>query len=190
MRKTIFIILSLVATVTTLSAATPDFAYPQTVIADCEKRLSSLDGATGQKADISRAECLLDIVYARGLVDQQSYFNAPALVDSVARQITDPAVRALVRLIDADVYSSIYNASAYRYDQVKTPDRPCRPTSRSGTAASSVPSSTALSMRRSLSTASPAVSRSPTSRLSSPPMRQRAISIRPSTTLSPSRHRA
>lgn len=124
MRKTILIILSLVATVTALSAATPDFAYPQTVIADCEKRLSSLDGATGQKADISRAECLLDIVYARGLVDQQSYFNAPALVDSVARQITDPAVRALVRLIDADIYSSIYNASAYRYDQVKTPDQP------------------------------------------------------------------
>lgn len=124
MRKTIFIILSLVATVTTLSAATPDFAYPQTVIADCEKRLSSLDGATGQKADISRAECLLDIVYARGLVDMQNYFTAPALVDSVARQITDPAVRALVRLIDADIYSSIYNASAYRYDQVKTPDQP------------------------------------------------------------------
>ncbi len=124
MRKTILIILSLVATVMALSAATPDFAYPQTVIADCEKRLSSLDGSAGQKADISRAECLLDIVYARGLVDQQSYFNAPALVDSVARQITDPAVRALVHLIDADIYSSIYNASAYRYDQVKTPDQP------------------------------------------------------------------
>ena len=182
MRKTIFIILSLVATVTTLSAATPDFAYPQTVIADCEKRLSSLDGATGQKADISRAECLLDIVYARGLVDQQSYFNAPALVDSVARQITDPAVRALVRLIDADVYSSIYNASAYRYDQVKTPDRPLP-------ADISVLSSTALSMRLSLSTASPAVSRLPTFRLSSPPMRQRAISIRPSMTSSSSRPR-
>ncbi len=124
MRKAISILLLSLAAIMGLSAATPDFAYPQTVIADCEKRLSSLDGATGQKADISRAECLLDIVYARGLVDQQSYFNAPALVDSVARQITDPAVRALVRLIDADVYSSIYNASAYRYDQVKTPDQP------------------------------------------------------------------
>lgn len=107
-----------------LSAATPDFAYPQTVIADCEKRLSSLDGATGQKADIGRAECLLDIVYARGLVDMENYFTAPALVDSVARQISDPAVKALVSLIDADIYSSIYNANAYRYNQVNTPDQP------------------------------------------------------------------
>lgn len=124
MRKTIFILLCIVVAVTGLSAATPDFAYPQTVIADSEKRLSALGSATGQPADISRAECLLNIVYARGLVDQQSYFNAPALVDSVARQITDPAVMALVRLIDADIYSSIYNANAYRYNQVKTPDFP------------------------------------------------------------------
>lgn len=124
MRKTIFILLCIVVAVTGLSAATPDFAYPQTVIADSEKRLSALGSATGQPADISRAECLLDIVYARGLVDQQSYFKAPALVDSVARQITDPAVMALVRLIDAEIYSSIYNANAYRYNQVKTPDFP------------------------------------------------------------------
>ena len=124
MRKTISIILFIVMAVTRLSAAEPDFAYPRTVIADSEKRLASLEGVTGLKADIDRAECLLDMVYARGLVDRQNYFKAPALVDSVAHQITSPAVKALVDLISADIYSGIYNHDAYRYNQVNTPDQP------------------------------------------------------------------
>jgi len=100
----------------------PDFAFPQKVIADAEKRLKQAsDDGNGPR--IVRA--IMDYGLAQKSLKKTS--EAIKLLTDEIDKATDPATRSMLNLILAEVYATVYNEDQWVYDQRKTPDTPLPP---------------------------------------------------------------
>lgn len=95
--------------------AVPDFAYPQEVIKNARKNLD---------AGRDPLRCLLEITVAERSIDPDTIFTLPALVeDYIAKAGTD-ADKAMLTAFEAEIYTSIYKDSRWKYNNVDAPLMP------------------------------------------------------------------
>jgi len=92
----------------------PDFAYPKTVIANSEKDLRD---AIGRKDDIAALRAMINMEMAQVMITTDSTGKALSMIEENSAKMTDTSVRALSDLLLADLYSRIYNADRWTYDQ-------------------------------------------------------------------------
>lgn len=107
------------------SAATkPDFAFPKKVSATA---LRSFERALDTGDAPASVRALIDYGLAQGAVDNDSLSRVFTLLDRGRRAMTDPTARAVYDLLEADIYTAIYNANRYTYDARKMPLSPLPP---------------------------------------------------------------
>jgi len=97
--------------------ASPDFAFPQTVIQDAESHLKTAEG-------LSRMKAVMEIVTAKSSIDPDSLFSMPAFISSVSKTERDAEVQGLMVLYEAYVVNRIYQRRSWNYDMVQAPDFP------------------------------------------------------------------
>lgn len=98
----------------------PDFAYPKTVIANSEKDLRD---AIGRKDDIAALRAMINMEMAQVMITTDSTGKALSMIEENSAKMTDTSVRALSDLLLADLYSRIYNADRWTYDQRQYPSQ-------------------------------------------------------------------
>ncbi len=97
--------------------ASPDFAFPQTVIQEAESHLKTAEG-------LSRMKAVMEIVTAKSSIDPDSLFSMPAFISSVSKTERDAEVQGLMVLYEAYVVNRIYQRRSWKYDMVQAPDFP------------------------------------------------------------------
>lgn len=112
----------------------PDFAYPATVENDASRLLASVAGKTGETADLTRLRATLELLTAQRMIDWDSQAKMPPLVDSLAREQSTALGRAVMLILEADIYNNIYTRNRWKYDAVSAPllPLPADPTEWSG----------------------------------------------------------
>lgn len=104
------------------SAKKPDFAFPTKVEANADKRL---DEALEAHDAPGALRALIDWTVARNLTHPDGFTQALVeRIDSVGTQISDPAGRALARLLQARVVSEIYESDSWKYNRRELPLQP------------------------------------------------------------------
>lgn len=100
----------------------PDFAYPQTVEANALKTLASVDGETGEEANVARLRAVLEICAAREAIDYENAFKQPAFIAGLIAALgEDKSAKALFLTLEAQKYFSIYMEQSWKYDRVDAP---------------------------------------------------------------------
>lgn len=99
----------------------PDFAFPKTVSANAEKSLASALKAN-DGPEITRA--LIDYYLARTRIDRANAASALARIDSVCAASADPVLKAILLTLQADIYTAVYSADRWKYDQRDLPVTP------------------------------------------------------------------
>lgn len=94
--------------------ASPDFAFPQTVIQDAEAHLKTAQG-------LSRMKAVMEIVTAKSSIDNDSLYNMPAFIASLAKSEQDAKVRGLMLLYEANTLNRIYDQNRWKFDRVQSP---------------------------------------------------------------------
>ena len=92
--------------------ATPDFAYPQKVIASAQKNLD---------AGLDPLRCLLEITTAERAINPDTIFTLPSLVNGFVAKAKTDADRAMLTAFEAELYASIYQDNMWRYNRVDAP---------------------------------------------------------------------
>ena len=92
--------------------ATPDFAYPQKVIASAQKNLD---------AGLDPLRCLLEITTAERAINPDTIFTLPSLVNGYVAKAKTDADRAMLTAFEAELYASIYQDNMWRYNRVDAP---------------------------------------------------------------------
>lgn len=97
----------------------PDFAYPQTVITDAEKSLSTATNGA------DRLRAVLEICAAREMIDPDTIFSLPAFVrEQMMTAGLSDADRAMFTSYEAQLYRNIYGNNRFKYDRVDAPLEP------------------------------------------------------------------
>ena len=91
---------------------TPDFAYPQKVIASAQKNLD---------AGLDPLRCLLEITTAERAINPDTIFTLPSLVNGYVAKAKTDADRAMLTAFEAELYASIYQDNMWRYNRVDAP---------------------------------------------------------------------
>ena len=114
----------LISSIMASAATKPDFAFPKkvsaTALRNFERALETGDAPASVRA-------LIDYGLAQGAVDNDSLPRVLAMLDRGRRAMTDPTARAVYDLLEADIYTAIYNANRYTYDARKMPLSPLPP---------------------------------------------------------------
>ncbi|MGM9862009.1 MAG: hypothetical protein ACI30W_05375, partial [Muribaculaceae bacterium] len=109
MRNTIICIMALLMPALARGGA-PDYAYPQTVIANAEAALSK---ALARDDGPAKAEALLQIITAKRMIDPDSIVAMPARVSAVAAGERDDATRAVLLALEAATTDKMYDSRLY-----------------------------------------------------------------------------
>lgn len=96
----------------------PDFAYPKTV---SKNALASLDKALADGDGKLLVRALIDYSLAEKAVDNDSMQPVLNKIADIATRERDVATRAMLSLLQADIYTSIYQANRWIYDNRKLP---------------------------------------------------------------------
>lgn len=94
--------------------ASPDFAFPQTVIQDAEAHLKTAQG-------LSRMKAVMEIVTAKSSIDRDSLYQMPVFIGSIAKSERDAKVRGLMLLYEANTLNRIYGQNRWKFDRVQAP---------------------------------------------------------------------
>lgn len=94
--------------------ASPDFAFPQTVIQDAEAHLKTAQG-------LSRMKAVMEIVTAKSSIDRDSIYRMPVFIGSIAKSERDAKVRGLMLLYEANTLNRIYGQNRWKFDRVQAP---------------------------------------------------------------------
>ena len=113
MRK-IILSLSLIILAVGLAQAkkAPDFKYPETVITDAAKQI---DKALRKNDGRSLVDGLVKLSLAKSYVSADYMPEMVHYVDSLASRVPDRRTKAIVRLLEADMYGAFYNKNSYKY---------------------------------------------------------------------------
>lgn len=118
------ILLSLLTIIATILPAMaqkttkPDFAFPAKVVTDSRSRLNTaLDRNNGPGA----LRALLNMTVALNEIDPDSATTALAKCRTAAERLTHDGDRAMVYLLQAQLYASIYRYSRHTYDERTAP---------------------------------------------------------------------
>ncbi|MBD5358403.1 MAG: hypothetical protein HDR88_15695 [Bacteroides sp.] len=97
---------------TSYSFSEPDFAFPETVEKNADRKLNE---ALDKKDGVEAIQAAIQIVVARNLVSKSSFQANITLVDSVANLIDAP-YSSLCRLIEAGMYAQFYTMQQWLYN--------------------------------------------------------------------------
>lgn len=115
--------LTVSATSSTQSSAVrqPDFAFPKKVSqqAEAQWKKSLKDGN-----DIEAIRALMDFTLAQGKIDNANLPSAYDKFQKTAQQISNPACRSIIYLIQATILNQIYNNKRYAFDERQLPLSP------------------------------------------------------------------
>lgn len=101
----------------TASTKAPDFAYPEKVEKSASAALKkALKNGDGQQIVAS----LIQEGIARTLVNTDSLPSVVARIEQVEREEQNPATKALLNLLLADIYTQTYQSGSYRYNARET----------------------------------------------------------------------
>lgn len=95
------------------NSLTPDFAFPETVEKNAEVRFAD---ALEKKNGVEALKSAIEIVVARNLVSQSSFKDNIAMLDSAANLLPKP-YSSLFYLLNAVIYTQVYEAEAWKYNQ-------------------------------------------------------------------------
>ncbi len=96
----------------------PDFAFPQKVADNASANLAS---ALEKGDEPLLVRSLIDYAIARNSIDNDSMPQVLARIEDITRAERRPSTRALLNLLSADIYSSIYNDNRWIYDGRQLP---------------------------------------------------------------------
>ncbi len=102
----------------------PDFAYPQKVSTQAKAALKAAL-ATGNGPMTVRA--LIDLTIAEGSISNDSVASALKRIDEVREQEMDNATKSLLALLEAYIYTSVYENNRYVFDTRQLPSIPLPP---------------------------------------------------------------
>lgn len=105
----------------TKKTATPDFAYPKTVVSDARK---SLNESLGRGDDIDALRSLIDLALAQNAITTDNVDATIATVDSTRRRLSAPQARSLASLLTASIYANVYNSQRWVFDNRSLPPTP------------------------------------------------------------------
>lgn len=122
MNKLIIYLLSILASFSTMHAASvveqPDFAFPQTVIANADSVLRV------SKSPQQRMAAVMQIATSKYLIDRDSIEAVNDILANYSEKATEPATKALLDLYRIEMLSKAYQRNRYRYDQINAPLTP------------------------------------------------------------------
>lgn len=91
----------------------PDFAYPKTVSAQAEK---SLDDAILHSDNVGIVRSLMDFYLAQTSIGADNTPKALSRIADVCREADDESLKAMLYLLQADIYNGIYRGDRWKYD--------------------------------------------------------------------------
>lgn len=96
----------------------PDFAFPEKVSKDAS---AQLDRALKAGDDVAAIRAALNLTLAQNAIDSDRMPQSLARLDSMERQMTRPAPRAVVSLIRAEIYAAYYASQQWSIDRRPEP---------------------------------------------------------------------
>ena len=99
----------------------PDFAYPKTVSANAEKKLSK---ALEAGNDVAALRAMMDFGLAQGQIGTENLPDVVSKVKNLCQKMSSPEGQALAELLLANIYSSIFEADKYVYTRRELPATP------------------------------------------------------------------
>lgn len=96
----------------------PDFAFPEKVSKDAS---AQLDRALKAGDDVAAIRAALNLTLAQNAIDSDRMPESLARLDSIERQMTRPAPRAVVSLIRAEIYAAYYGSQQWSIDRRPEP---------------------------------------------------------------------
>ena len=101
--------------------AIPDFAYPKTASSNA---IAKLDASLKSGDDILAIRQLMDYGLAQSVIGNDNIHGVISKIDSVKPLLQKESSRALISLLKAKIYSDIYLANKYKFDNRKLPLSP------------------------------------------------------------------
>lgn len=99
----------------------PDFAYPKTASSNA---IAKLDASLKSGDDILAIRQLMDYGLAQSAIGNDNIHGVISKIDSVKPLLQKESSRALISLLKAKIYSEIYLANKYKFDNRKLPLSP------------------------------------------------------------------
>lgn len=126
MRRTYLILFFLLTLIIPLHAAMksprkPDFAYPKTV---ADNAMTQLREAIASGNDPAAVRALLDYSLAEGQIDRTRVPEALGLIGETRPRLSSPAAKAMTYLLEAEIFSDIYQEDRWKYDRRTSPLTP------------------------------------------------------------------
>lgn len=122
MKKLIISLLSIISCLSTMHAASvveqPDFAFPQTVIANADSVLRV------SKSPQQRMAAVMQIATSKYLIDRDSIEAVNDMLANYSEKATEPATKALLDLYRIEMLLKTYQRNRYRYNQINVPLTP------------------------------------------------------------------
>lgn len=106
------------------SVTAPDFAYPKKVTAESEKTLKKAIKESDSKAIV---KALMNLTIAQSEISNTSLQKNLALIDKISKESTDATLKSMLDILQADIYTSVYTRSRWKFDERQLPLVP-RPT--------------------------------------------------------------
>lgn len=101
--------------------AIPDFAYPKTASSNA---IAKLNASLKSGDDILAIRQLMDYGLAQSVIGNDNIHGVISKIDSVKPLLQKESSRALISLLKAKIYSDIYLANKYKFDNRKLPLSP------------------------------------------------------------------
>lgn len=96
----------------------PDFAYPETVTKTSEKEIDSAL-KTGDDKEAIRA--LINYSLAQSMIGSDNYPDVIKKVKTIESKLKSPQAKSLVNSLLAEIYTAIFTADSYKYNQRSLP---------------------------------------------------------------------
>lgn len=96
---------------------TPDFAFPEAVGNNAD---AELQAALTAGDDVKALKAAIQVVISRNLISKENYKDGIALFDNLSKKLKAPYSR-LATLLQAQIYTSIYNATPWVYNNRALP---------------------------------------------------------------------
>ena len=99
----------------TPTGGVPDFAYPEKVLVTAQKDLTAALKSGNGEATVNAF-----VRKAKSAVSADSLKSVISRIDGIRLSSTDPAVKSMLALIEADIYNDIYQNDSFVIDRRST----------------------------------------------------------------------
>ncbi|MCM1137139.1 MAG: hypothetical protein NC453_00990 [Muribaculum sp.] len=117
----IIILISTFMSSSAISPNKPDFAFPKTVSEQSEKQLTIAIENHNFQAIV---RSLMDYYLSQTVIDSDNSSAALAKINEICQSETDSTLKAVLYLLQANIYNSLYSANRWKYDERSLPLTP------------------------------------------------------------------